>query len=42
MINNRLNKEIAENSTKHKKEIEAETKDFKIQIKEWRKELGDK
>ena len=41
VINNRLNKEIFENTTKHKKEIEAITKDFKIQLKEWTKELGD-
>ena len=41
VINNRLNKAMFESSTKHKKEIEAITKDFKIQLKEWRNELGD-
>jgi hypothetical protein len=41
VINNRLNKVIFENSTKHQKDIELITKDFKIQIKEWKKELGD-
>ena len=41
LINNRLNKEISDNTNKNKKESEAITKDFKGQIKELRKELGD-